>query len=142
MRNTRANEEADRHRCQELCRARCCRYITVQISSPRRKADYDELSWFLTHDNISVYVNNRRWHLEVSNPCKHLTKRSLCAIYETRPIVCRDHAADGCEYPDRPTFDLHFRSKEDFDAWWDAKRGRTRRKRGKTTKPSGRAGSG
>jgi len=129
MTKTEPNNETELHRCQHLCRSRCCRYITVHIPAPRRKAEFDELSWFLLHENISVYFNARRWHLEIRSPCKHLTEQNLCAGYETRPFVCRGYDSDACECPDRPKHDLQFDTREEFDAWWASRNDRARRRR-------------
>jgi Fe-S-cluster containining protein len=115
--------------CQRLCRGRCCRYITIQIPAPRLKADFDEISWFLAHDDISVYFNARRWHVEFRSRCKHLTEQNLCAIYETRPVVCRGYDADECEYPERPKHDLQFNTQDEFEAWWASKREQVREAR-------------
>ncbi len=117
------------HRCQHLCQARCCRYLTIMIPAPRRKVDFDELSWFLAHEDVSVYFNDRRWHVEVRNRCRHLSADNLCAIYETRPGVCRSYDGEECEYPSRPRHDLQFDTKEEFDAWWRKKQGRERKRR-------------
>jgi len=104
-------------RCQDKCQARCCRYITVQIPAPKRKVDLDELSWFLAHEHITVYVESRRWHVEMRTRCKYLTADNLCAVYETRPDVCHKYSTDSCEYPARPKHTLEFDQREDFDAW-------------------------
>lgn len=115
--------------CQRLCKARCCRYVTVQIHAPRIKADFDEISWFLAHENVSIYYHHRRWHLELRTRCKNLTPKNLCGIYHNRPIVCSGYDSEGCEYPARPKHELQFDTKADFDAWWEQKRARERRKR-------------
>lgn len=119
----------DQRLCQKDCNARCCRYLTVYLPAPRQKVDFDELSWFLAHENVSVYVEARRWHLEVRTPCRYLDGNNLCTIYEHRPDVCRDYALDACEYPRRPSHTLHFDRKEEFDAWWARRRERERRRR-------------
>jgi Fe-S-cluster containining protein len=118
-----------RRRCQHDCKARCCRYLTIQIPAPRLKRDFDELSWFLAHENVSVYIECRRWHVEVQNRCKHLTQDNLCDDYENRPDVCRTYSGDVCEYPERPLHDTQFDSQEEFNAWWARRRERERRKR-------------
>jgi len=115
--------------CRDLCQGRCCRYITVQIKAPRLKADYDEIGWFLAHENISVYFYGRRWHVEMRTPCKHLDGSNLCTIYESRPLVCREYDTEACEYPNRPRHDLQFDTKEEFDIWWEGKRRREQRRR-------------
>jgi uncharacterized protein len=38
--------------------------------------------------------------------CPHLTRENLCAVYESRPNVCRDYAADElCRLIDAPTLE-------------------------------------
>jgi len=115
--------------CRKVCKARCCRYVTVQIKAPKMKADFDELSWFLGHEHISVYFEGRRWHVELRTRCKHLNRGNLCSIYETRPLVCRSYDVEECEYPARPKHDLQFDTQEEFDRWWNGKRERERRRR-------------
>ena len=132
-------------RCQFQCMARCCRYITVQIPAPKDKRDLEELSWFLAHRDISVYVESRRWHLVVRTPCKYLTDENLCAVYSERPEVCRDYSTEHCEYPTRPEHSLQFDSREDFEYWRTAQRKRRAQQRQKaggrakatTSKPGG-----
>ena len=129
MKKTNPPTAEERRKCQHKCRARCCRYITVQLPAPKRNADFDEVSWFLAHEDISIYVEGRRWHLEARNRCKYLTRHSLCAIYESRPDVCRCYDTDACEYPRRPAHTLHFDTRKEFDAWYAKRRERDRRRR-------------
>ena len=124
-----ASAKTQRDICQYECKARCCRYITIQIDAPRLKADFDEIVWWLAHENISVYFYGRRWHVEVQTRCKHLTKSNLCGAYEDRPAVCRSYSPDECEYPERPRHDLQFDTREEFEAWWKKKRDQARRRR-------------
>ncbi len=131
--------EAQLRRCQRECKARCCRYITVHLPAPRRRADYDEIIWFLSHEHISVYFESRRWHLEVRTPCRYLTRGNLCAIYENRPAVCRDYDLDACEYPERPQHQLQFDTREQFEQWWAEKRERERRRRRRRAQHARRA---
>jgi Fe-S-cluster containining protein len=125
-----SKKEIDQQRvCQELCEARCCRYVTVQIDAPRVKADFDEIAWWLAHENVSVYFYGRRWHVEMQTRCKHLAPDNLCGAYGARPAVCRDYAAEECEYPERPRHDLQFNTREEFEGWWEKKQDRARRRR-------------
>ena len=42
--------------------------------------------------------------------CPHLTADNLCAVYEDRPQICRDYAADWlCEMVAAPTLDERVR---------------------------------
>lgn len=115
--------------CQRVCGAKCCRYITVFLPAPRRKVDFDELSWFLAHEGVTVYVRGRRWHLEVATPCRYLTPDNLCAIYERRPDVCRQHDPRECENAASLDHSLHFSTKEEFDRWWAMRRKRQGQRR-------------
>lgn len=131
----RQESEQERQRmCQRECGARCCRYITVQLPAPKTKVDLEELSWFLAHENISVYVEGRRWHLEVRTPCRYLTEDNLCAIYQDRPGVCRDYDPETCEYPDRPVHEKHFDTREEFEAWRDQRRRQQAQRRKRRTR--------
>ncbi len=43
--------------------------------------------------------------------CPHLTADNLCAVYESRPRICRDYAADAlCERIAAPTLDERVRN--------------------------------
>jgi uncharacterized protein len=126
MAKTAATRGDHTDRCQHQCQARCCRYITLQIDAPKRKCDFDELSWFLAHENVAVYRESRRWHVEVQNRCKYLTEENLCGAYENRPEVCRSYDAANCEYPARPKHELQFDTREQFDAWWARKKAKAK----------------
>jgi Fe-S-cluster containining protein len=80
------------------CGQRCCRYITVKIPAPRTIRDYDGLLWHLSHENVEAFKDSGGWHLLVYNPCTHLDGDGKCAIYENRPITCREHSSEVCEY--------------------------------------------
>ncbi|HDQ03721.1 MAG TPA: YkgJ family cysteine cluster protein [Deltaproteobacteria bacterium] len=80
------------------CKQACCRYLTQKISAPRSIHDFDGLLWQLYHKNVKAFCDSTGWHLLVYNPCVHLKKNGKCAIYEKRPITCRDHDAGDCEY--------------------------------------------
>lgn len=127
------------HRCMEECGARCCRYITILLPPPRRRAELDEWSWFLAHENVSIYFSGGRWHMEVRTPCRYLDERNACTIYERRPDVCRIYSLDSCEYTGRVKPRYQFNNKEEFDRWWERRRARERRRRreraGKARKP-------
>lgn len=60
--------------------------------------DFDELEWFVSHENITAYKDHENdWILEVLTPCKNL-KNNLCAIYEDRPNVCRGYDPENCTH--------------------------------------------
>lgn len=122
MKSSETADASITRRCQQECKGRCCRYITIQIPAPRDKIDLEEIRWFLAHRDISVYVASRRWNVEVRNRCKYLNRRNLCEIYEKRPEICSLYEVESCEYPRRAKHKLRFDTIDQFDAWRARKR--------------------
>ena len=89
--------ESNLSQCQD-CGHLCCKYITVKIPAPRTICDFDGLLWQLAHQNVKAYRDSIGWHLLIYNPCMHLKDNGRCAIYAKRPITCRQHSIDSCEY--------------------------------------------
>jgi uncharacterized protein len=54
--------------CRE-CEAKCCKYFALQIDTPKRKSDFENIRWYLAHENVSVFVDKRKWFLNVDNKC-------------------------------------------------------------------------
>ena len=81
-----------------LCEHLCCNYITVKIPAPRTIRDFDGLLWQLSHENIKAFRDHSGWHLIVYNKCSHLKDNGECAVYDERPITCREHSVENCEY--------------------------------------------
>jgi len=99
------------------CEAKCCRYVAIVIDTPRSKNDFENIRWFVSHEN--TYVSKDRdddWLLEFATPCKHL-KDNLCAIYENRPLICRNYDPDQCERNDNESIKLRFSSPEEVDRY-------------------------
>ncbi|KQC07894.1 MAG: hypothetical protein APR62_05700 [Smithella sp. SDB] len=82
------------HRCDQLC----CRYITEKISAPRTIRDFDGLLWQLFHKNVKAFKDSSGWYLIIYNACIHLGHDGKCSIYENRPITCREHSVENCEF--------------------------------------------
>jgi len=80
------------------CNRFCCKYITVKIPAPRTIRDFDGLLWQLSHKNIKAFRDATGWHLLIYTPCSHLKHNGECGIYKNRPITCRDHSNEYCEY--------------------------------------------
>ena len=60
--------------------------------------DFDLLLWQISHKNIHIFKDEEGWFLLVLNECTHLLDDGRCGIYEVRPLICRDHTNDYCEY--------------------------------------------
>jgi Fe-S-cluster containining protein len=82
----------------DQCAALCCRYISLPIDNPTTRKDYDDIRWYLIHQNIVVYIEKGQWYVGVLNRCKHLQDDNRCGIYETRPAICRKYTTDNCDY--------------------------------------------
>ena len=100
--------------CPEACQSICCRYVTTKIDAPRTKMDFDELYWFLCHENVEVFIESRKWYVQFDTPCRNLDRRSLCRDYLTRPHVCREHKEEECEYWGEEDRKVMMRSPDDL----------------------------
>jgi len=104
--------------CEE-CDGKCCRYIATEIDEPETKEDWDEIKWFLYHENVVVYKDNdKEWIVEFRTRCKNLDENNQCKIYDKRPQKCRDHEAESCEVNgDGKLGDPVFRNIKDVDEY-------------------------
>ena len=101
------------------CEAKCCRYFALQIDTPRSKQDFENIRWFIAHKGVSVYVEKKKWFLQISSNCHYLTKTHMCRIYDKRPLICREHDIYSCEHVAAGGFehDLEFKTLKQFDAY-------------------------
>lgn len=81
----------------DFCTALCCRYITQEIDTPRKKEDFDVLLWQISHQGVHIFKDCNGWYLLVYTACSHLLPDNRCGIYEVRPQICREHSTEGCE---------------------------------------------
>lgn len=80
------------------CVALCCRYFAFNIEAPTTKRDFEDLRWYLLHEDTILFVEDGDWYLQVNRPCKALLPDSRCGIYETRPTICRGYKTDKCDW--------------------------------------------
>ena len=114
----------------EHCTAACCRYIALPIENPDTSADFDDIRWYLLHENISVFVEDDEWYISVATPCRHLQADHRCGIYETRPQICRKYTTENCDYHSGDYgWEQHFTCPEHLDEYVRAEAGKTRKKR-------------
>ncbi|MCK5283241.1 MAG: YkgJ family cysteine cluster protein [Nanoarchaeota archaeon] len=103
------------------CDGHCCKYVTIQVDEPKEDIDFEELKWFLCHENMFVYIDHdNQWCIEVKTPCKYQDpKTNLCTIYEKRPTVCSEHQADECESNEgyEEYYKKIFHTMEEIDAY-------------------------
>ena len=119
------------------CIALCCRYVAVEVDAPTEPKDFDLLRWFLLHEGLQLFVDGRAWFLQIFARCRALGSDNRCTIYETRPAICREYEADGCDRDEAEggvKMDRIFRSVEELEAYrgpwmkrWEARRRKQRR---------------
>jgi Fe-S-cluster containining protein len=103
----------------ENCAGLCCRYFAFPIDTPESRSDYDDIRWFLCHEDIAVYVKDGDWYIEIKNKCRHLSdKDNKCMIYQKRPKVCRGYRHEECDYlEDEYDFDLYFTNDKQMEEY-------------------------
>jgi Fe-S-cluster containining protein len=82
----------------DQCSALCCRYFVLEIETPETRRQYDDVRWYLVHQNVFVFIEKKKWYLGVYSRCKHLQEDNRCGIYDTRPKICREYSTDNCDY--------------------------------------------
>ena len=84
---------------------KCCRHVALEIDVPDSKEDYEDIYWYLLHENVCVFVTENddedsdeeeSWYVEFLAKCKALKNDNLCGIYEKRPRICANYDPDQC----------------------------------------------
>jgi Fe-S-cluster containining protein len=116
------------------CNGKCCRYIIVDIPTPRSRIDFDNYGWYLAHKDTALYIDNGKWYLTVFNDCRYLGSDNKCQIYDNRFQACRDHSDNNCEVDGGEVADKVFRDPFELLEYADKKFRAINRKRNKTRK--------
>ena len=100
------------------CKAKCCRYVTLEINEPKNKEDYEEILWYFLHENVEVFIEDGKWHVLFNAKCIGLDDNWKCSIYEKRPNICKDHDIKSCERYDKDNPDnIYFKNYKEFLAY-------------------------
>lgn len=99
------------------CVGKCCRYFMLQIDTPKSRADFENIRWYISHAGATICVEKSGWFLHIDSICKHLTADGRCGIYENRPQICREHSPSECEYEMTYEPDIHFRDLAQLDEY-------------------------
>jgi len=104
------------------CEGNCCKYVAIEIDTPKSRKDFEDIKWYVIHKNIQVYVEeDGTWNIEFLTPCEYLDGNNQCEIYETRPKICREYDYEECtfhnEYEEKHTF----RTLEDINNFIEKK---------------------
>ena len=107
------------------CSGLCCRYFALPIDDPEDWDDYDDIRWFLCHEDITVFVEDGDWYLNVKNNCKYLSEKGHhCEIYDKRPKICRSYEIDTCDFTgDDYDHELHFKDDKQMEEYMKIKFG-------------------
>ncbi|MBD3261876.1 MAG: YkgJ family cysteine cluster protein [Candidatus Altiarchaeales archaeon] len=76
---------------------RCCRHVTLEIDAPEDEEDFENIRWYLLHQNVSVFKSDDEWYVEFHTPCRMLSEDGGCRVYEQRPKICSDYDPSECE---------------------------------------------
>jgi Fe-S-cluster containining protein len=75
----------------------CCSYIAVEIDGPNTLRGATNILWYLYHDKVAIYFDGDEWMVQLETTCRFLQDDKRCAIYETRPEICREFDETSCE---------------------------------------------
>lgn len=108
------------------CTGLCCRYFALPLDTPEDWDDFDDIRWYLNHEDVSIFVEDGDWFINVANKCKHLSEKDYtCLIYDKRPKICRGYTEDSCDYTsDDYDYELHFTDENQMEEYMKIKFGR------------------
>ena len=93
----------------------CCKHVALEIDKPTNKEDYNDILWYLLHEDVSVYIEDGEWHIEFTSKCKALGDDNKCNFYEDRPKICRSYSSCSCvNNGEGEPHDIKFDSADDF----------------------------
>jgi hypothetical protein len=100
------------------CGGKCCNHVAVPIDKPTTKGDFDDIRWYLGHENVTVFVEEGEWYICFLTPCRYMTKDYQCGIYEKRPKICQDYDPESCErHGDGDPYEQKFETMEEIEAY-------------------------
>ena len=129
-----------RNQC-DLCTGLCCRYFALPIDTPEDRDDYDDIRWYLCHEDVTVFVEDGDWYVNVKNKCRNLSRKdNRCNIYDHRPKICRGYSHDECDFVEGDyDYDLHFTDDKQMEEYMKIKFDNSSKTRRKTKKGRSKA---
>ena len=94
----------------------CCTYVVLDIDPPTTLDGATTALWYLYHPGISLYTADGDWMVQFDSRCKFLEADNRCAIYETRPQICREFDERDCEVNSKEV-GLSFYEPQPFVDW-------------------------
>lgn len=74
----------------------CCKHVAIEIDKPKTKEDHNDILWYLLHENVKVFIEEKEWFIEFKAKCKALDEENNCKFYEERPKICRAYDSEEC----------------------------------------------
>ncbi len=101
------------------CPALCCRYVSLEIDKPNTPEDWDNIRWYLLHENIIVYIDHENdWMIEFKTKCKKLGPDNRCQIHKSKPHICNEFKAEECEHHNNASpYKIKFESVEELEMY-------------------------
>jgi Fe-S-cluster containining protein len=99
------------------CTALCCSYFALEIDTPDEPEDFENLRWYIIHEDVQIFVDDGDWYLQINRKCSWLDGNK-CGNYENRPQICRDYSDTLCDL-DGPQSDHTFHNIEELEAYRD-----------------------
>ncbi|MBN1256588.1 MAG: YkgJ family cysteine cluster protein [Planctomycetes bacterium] len=99
------------------CGAKCCRYFALEIDTPEDRADFEDLRWYISHENTVLYVEEGTWYLHINNDCRFRAADNRCTNYSSRPTMCREHSPKDCERFEPWSCDLKFTNLAELECY-------------------------
>ncbi|HEV56756.1 MAG TPA: YkgJ family cysteine cluster protein [Phycisphaerales bacterium] len=115
---SKKKKPAKRNPCTR-CTGLCCRYFALPIETPKDWDDFDDIRWYLCHEDVTVFVEEGEWYLNVKNKCRHLSDTTYqCEIYSMRPKICRGYKTEDCDLTgDDYDYEMHFTSDKQMEEY-------------------------
>ena len=107
------------------CAGLCCRYFALPLEDPEDWDDYDDMRWYLMHEDITVFVEDDDWYINIRNKCKYYCeKTNKCVIYTKRPRICRRYSTKDCDLTTGEyAYELHFKNDHQMEEYMKIKFG-------------------
>ena len=101
------------------CTGVCCGYFALPLETPTEKSDYDDIRWYLCHENVSVFVEDGDWYLNVKNKCRYISPKDYqCLIYNKRPKICSGYRTKDCDITKgQYDYELHFTDDKQMEEY-------------------------
>ncbi len=103
----------------DKCTGLCCRYFALPLDTPTDREDYDDVRWYLCHKDITVFVEDGDWYINIKNKCSHLSEKDYnCAIYKKKPRICGKYSVSDCDYTEGEyDYELHFTTDKQMEEY-------------------------